>query len=376
MPEQPSTFPPVYWIEDNAIYYRPAGGEKETLDMQINGTLTGGLAVDMEGERIYWTEEIGRQGKIQSANLDGGDVQLVREIRAVPYGVAVGSDKGNNRWVYWTASTGKIQRIKVNRSGFNGNLVSGVNSPTHIAFDQDQHKLYWTEDDRIRAVAANGKGKKEDVVENLEELGGIAVADGVVYWTEQTGPGQGRVKSVNSSGSGQKLLAVLESVPEGIAVDPVGGKVYWTTSLGGIESTPVTGAIETVVRGEDIPTTGIALGNRSSIPASPTAPSISSVGSMASVLLANYPNPFNPETWIPYQLSESADVSVSIYAVNGHLIRTLNLGHQAAGVYQSRSRAAYWDGRNEFGERVASGLYFYTLTAGDFTATRKMLIRK
>ena len=93
-------------------------------------------------------------------------------------------------------------------------------------------------------------------------------------------------------------------------------------------------------------------------------------------LLLNYPNPFNPETWIPYQLSASADVSVSIYAVDGCLVRRLDLGHQTAGIYQSKSRAAYWDGRNSFGERVASGLYFYTLTAGDFTATRKMLIRK
>ena len=94
------------------------------------------------------------------------------------------------------------------------------------------------------------------------------------------------------------------------------------------------------------------------------------------VLLSNYPNPFNPETWIPYQLSEPAEVRVSIYSVNGSLIRTLALGHQAVGLYRSRSRAAYWDGRNDFGEPVASGLYFYTLTAGDFTATRKMLIRK
>ena len=93
-------------------------------------------------------------------------------------------------------------------------------------------------------------------------------------------------------------------------------------------------------------------------------------------LLPNYPNPFNPETWIPYQLSESTDVTVSIYAVDGKLVRTLALGHQAAGIYQSKSRAAYWDGRNAFGEPVASGLYFYTFTAGDFTATRKMLIRK
>ena len=103
------------------------------------------------------------------------------------------------------------------------------------------------------------------------------------------------------------------------------------------------------------------------------------------VLLANYPNPFNPETWIPYQLSKPTDVTLRIYAVNGTLVRTLALGHQPAGIYQNRSRAAYWDGKNQYGEPVASGVYFYTLstestrdsvTAGDFTATRKMLIRK
>ncbi len=93
-------------------------------------------------------------------------------------------------------------------------------------------------------------------------------------------------------------------------------------------------------------------------------------------LLANYPNPFNPETWIPYQLSESTEVTVRIYEISGVLVRTLHLGHQLAGIYQSRSRAAYWDGKNELGEPVASGIYFYTLTAGDFIGTRKMLIMK
>ena len=93
-------------------------------------------------------------------------------------------------------------------------------------------------------------------------------------------------------------------------------------------------------------------------------------------LLANYPNPFNPETWIPYHLAEAADVVVRIYAADGVLVRTLALGHQDAGIYENRNRAAYWDGKNEVGEPVASGVYFYTFTAGDFTASRKMLIRK
>ena len=94
------------------------------------------------------------------------------------------------------------------------------------------------------------------------------------------------------------------------------------------------------------------------------------------VLLANYPNPFNPETWIPYHLAEPADVTVRIYAADGGLVRTLALGHRAAGIYENRVRAAYWDGKNEVDEPVANGLYFYTLTAGDFTATRKMLVVK
>ena len=94
------------------------------------------------------------------------------------------------------------------------------------------------------------------------------------------------------------------------------------------------------------------------------------------VLLANYPNPFNPETWIPYQLATASDVRITIYDARGIIVRQFDLGHQPAGLYQSRSRAAYWDGTNDLGESVASGIYFYTLTTGDFAATRKMLILK
>ena len=96
----------------------------------------------------------------------------------------------------------------------------------------------------------------------------------------------------------------------------------------------------------------------------------------ATALLANYPNPFNPETWVPYQLANPAKVTLKIYAADGKLVRLLDLGHQDVGMYHSRNRAAYWDGKNAQGERVASGIYFYTLTAGEYTSTRKMLIQK
>ena len=93
-------------------------------------------------------------------------------------------------------------------------------------------------------------------------------------------------------------------------------------------------------------------------------------------LLRNYPNPFNPETWIPYRLAEDADVSLTIYDVNGAVVRDIDIGHQTAAVYETRAKAIYWDGRNQFGEQVASGLYFYHLNAGDFSGTRRMVILK
>ena len=94
------------------------------------------------------------------------------------------------------------------------------------------------------------------------------------------------------------------------------------------------------------------------------------------LLLQNYPNPFNPETWIPYQLSEDTPVSISIYDTTGQLVRTLSLGFQSAGFYNSQGRAAYWDGRNALGERVASGVYFYQLTTPSFEQTRRLVIVK
>ena len=93
-------------------------------------------------------------------------------------------------------------------------------------------------------------------------------------------------------------------------------------------------------------------------------------------LLQNYPNPFNPETWIPYQLKDAAPVAISIYSGAGQLVRVLALGYKEAGVFVSRSRAAYWNGKNEAGEEVASGTYFYSIQAGDYSATRKMVIAR
>jgi hypothetical protein len=96
----------------------------------------------------------------------------------------------------------------------------------------------------------------------------------------------------------------------------------------------------------------------------------------AFALLQNYPNPFNPETWIPYELSKAADVTISIFNVNGQMVRHLELGSKMPGHYVDTSKAAYWDGKNESGEMVSSGIYFYQLRAGHDAAVRKMIIVK
>jgi hypothetical protein len=93
-------------------------------------------------------------------------------------------------------------------------------------------------------------------------------------------------------------------------------------------------------------------------------------------LLQNFPNPFNPETWIPYQLTEDSEIVIRVYSATGQLIRAIDLGYMEAGSYVSRDTAAYWDGMNESGETVTSGVYFYAIKSGRFRAIKKMIIRR
>ena len=95
-----------------------------------------------------------------------------------------------------------------------------------------------------------------------------------------------------------------------------------------------------------------------------------------SELLQNFPNPFNPDTWIPYQLKEDGEVTIHIFSISGNLVRQLKLGYKTAGLYASPSKAAYWDGKNEAGEFAASGAYLYTIHAGSYQATKKMFLVK
>ena len=384
--------PIVYWIESGAIF-RFDGRIRDKLDIPFSmGWTATSLAVDMVRSKLYWTEWQGDQqsGRIRSANLNGRNSKVLGIINAVPEGIVVDAKNG---WLYWTNSRGRIQSINVNGRGFNGNLIANLGAPEHIELglggdaDTASGTLYWTVYDETEKSGSiwykrlGSSMREEELLTGLGKLNGIAVDGNKLYWTEEIDGAQGKISSAYHNGTGNKTLSYVPgSVPLGLAVDKVGRRLYWTDSGGNIQSLSLNfdKSIEIVVEGLNIPAVAIALGRLpvGSIPASPAAPSTIVESSDQNVLLANYPNPFNPETWIPYQLSEARDVTVSIYSVNGQLVRRLDLGHQAAGVYRSRSRAAYWDGCNAFGERVASGLYFYTLRAGGFAATRKMLIRK
>ena len=236
--------------------------------------------------------------------------------------------------------------------------------------------MYWTEQSgHIRCAKLNGS-HVQNVVSGVRKLGSLAVFADDLYWTEQTSGKRGKIRNANLNSLSVRTLATLQSVPISIVVDPAGQKLYWTNSRGKIQRSNLKGrSIQTLVTGLRTPSS-IALGTAPVGLLVPAAPiSVENLPD-ETALFSNYPNPFNPETWIPYQLAEPADVTVSIYAADGRLVRTLDLGHRSVGIYESRSHAAYWDGRNELGEPIASGVYFYTLTADDFTATRKMLILK
>ena len=365
--------PAMYWIDTTAgTLHRLVATEVENLVPSVQNATS--LAVDSTGNKLYWTERTSeRTGKIRRSNLDGSNVQLVKDLTSVPLDFAV--DAVNSK-IYLTNAWGKVQRLNVDGSNFQPNLIIGLEAPKHIALDAADGRIYWTEqtsDTTGKIKRAHLNGSNVRLVKNLTSAPrGLALdtANRKLYLTNA----YGKVQRLNVDGSNfQPNLITALDAPQEVSVDVAGRKLYgtergsiWRVDLNG-------GNIEDVVTGLGIPT-GLVLGT---VPTAVlAAPAITGLLPNATVLLANYPNPFNPETWIPYQLSEPAAVRVTIYDFQGRVVRTLELGNQRAGIYYHKNRAAYWDGRNAVGERVASGVYFYTLSTGDFTATRKLLIQK
>ena len=370
----PGKYPHLYWIDTKTdTFQQLVDAEVKNLVSEAQNPTS--LAVDIATEKLYWTEKTSnRTGKIQSANLDGTNVQLVKDLTSAPLDIALDTAGGK---LYLSNAWGKIQRMNLDRSNFQSNLITGLMAPQNLVLDTTSGQLYWTEQispSTGKIQRANLDGSNVQLVKELTSAPRGMALDAVnrkLYLTN----GWGKLQRMNLNGSNfqPNFITGLED-PGQVAVDMIDGKLYWTEK-GKLRRADFNGEnIQDVVTGLG-ELADLAMGIQAVPMDVAAAPGTQAVPQQTR-LLANYPNPFNPETWIPYQLAKSAEVTLTIYAVNGQLIRTLALGHQPAGNYQRQSRAAYWDGKNALGEPVASGVYFYTLTAGNFTATRKLLIRK
>ena len=365
--------PPMYWVDAGVGTLQSlTGSSVDALVSNVQNATS--VALDIADDKVYWAEQTGNHsGSVWRANLNGTNPELVRELTTAPRRIALDTANGK---LYLTNSRGKMQQMNLNGSGFQPNLIVNLDSPRGIAIDTAGGKVYWTEQTGNHSGSiqrANLDGSNAQSVRELTSAPqGLALdtANGKLYLTNS----RGKVQQMNLNGSGfQPNLIVNLNAPQDIAIDTAGGKVYWTEE-GKIRRANLDGSSR-----QDVATgigTPISIALDAAPVSAPSAPAAAPAVPNTTVLHPNYPNPFNPETWIPYQLQKSADVQLSIYSQSGVLVRELSLGYQRAGQYMSRSRAAYWDGRNQLGEPVASGLYFYTLTAGDFSATRRMLILK
>jgi len=340
----------VYWTDGSGrVRHAPLKGQKTIRNIVTGSGALGGIAVD--AQRVYWTETTGeRSGRIRASNLAGtGAITDVYTVTATVHGLSI--DPANNH-LYWTNGWGTIQR-GISHSKHQ-DVVAGLIRPTALAIGGANTATKPTTP--TLAAKPNYDVDGSGTVDNAD-LFLVALAVGTNNATYDV--------NNDSTVDDKDIALVRDNRDDGAAAAPmvVGVKLN----------------AEQVSRLQEQIDLLIARGDRS-----PDALKtliylqqlIATARPEKTQLLANYPNPFNPETWMPYELATDTDVRITIYNAQGVVIRTLQLGQQSAGYYTDRERAAYWDGRNALGEPVASGVYFYTLTAGDFTATRKMLIRK
>ena len=350
-----------------------------------------GIALDTSEQKIYWTNSEG--GKVQRSNFDGSNIEdLVIDGLCWPSGIALDTDGGK---MYWTDGCAGIQRSNLDGTDVEMLVAKEVAYPNDVAVDVNNGKIYWPNYKAHKIQRANLDGTNvEDLIELPKVPQGIALDlnEDKIYLTEtHFNTGAGIILCLNLDGTEPQTVLKPANIqlektrlsgPSGIAVDPYGGKIYWTDlNPGRIHRANLNGT-----DAQDF-VTGVNGGRFIALDLTQAMESWSVANHQdkqptlwgrirGNALLPNFPNPFNPETWIPYQLAEAAHVRIRIYDVTGHLVRTLDLGTKLAGSYLSREGAAYWDGRNDGGETVSSGIYWYELDSGSFSATRKMVIQK
>ena len=346
----------IYWTEGgNSIRRVNGSGQKIVRDVAVNLDTVGGLAVG--GGKVYWTEQTSAStGTVNGANLNGTNFETLASTLSAPMGIAV--DTAGSK-VYWTSSSGKVKRA--NLDGSRGEkVVEGLISPSALAIGGAN-----TETAATITKKATTSAKKDNAAYDVNDDGAVDNTDAsLVAAAMNTSNTQ---YDVNGDGTVNflDLLLVFDNRDADAAAAPtiVGMK------LSAVQIDVIEAQIDLLIATND---------------RSPAAlrtlvylqQLLATARPEKTQLFANYPNPFNPETWIPYELATDTHVKIRIYNTHGVVIRTLQFGHQSAGYYTDRDRAAYWDGRNALGEQVASGLYFYQLETDEMSSMRKMVILK
>ena len=342
----------VYWTQGNgSVRLVNLTGQKIVRDISTGSDTPGSLAVG--SGKVYWTEMTGdSSGTVNSANLNGTGAMQLASIRAVPSGIAVDTARSK---LYWTNSRGRVQSANLDGSGIT-NVVSGLGSPGELVLSNSITAP-------AAAPAETASGSKYDVngdgtVDNADSDALIIAVAAKITDAKYDVNGDGTV-DIND------VVAVSANRDPGAAGAPtlVGMK------LSAVQIDRLQEQIDLLIATNDrSPAAMRTLVYLQQL--------IVTARPEKTQLLANYPNPFNPETWIPYELATDTNVRLTIYNTQGVVIRTLQFGHQSAGYYVGRDRAAYWDGRNALGEQVASGLYFYQLETDEMSLMRKMVILK
>ena len=429
----------VYWTDSGTDKIQRADLDGSNIEDLVTQGLevTSDIALDVTGGKMYWTDS--GTDKIQRADLDGSNVEdLVTQGLKNPRGLALDISSGHMYWT--DKDTDKIQRADLDGSNVQDLVTRGLQLTTDLALDVMGGKMYWTDVGTGKIQRANLDGSNvEDLVTGLPGPNGITLdaAGRTMYWTDWR---TNKIQRAELNGSNvETVVSSSVNSPSSIAVaasalppsiDPEDETEFQAEDAnrdGTVDIQDIvfiaqrfnqTGQSNADVNGDEIvdvldilAVAAVLVDNvsaapslRAHLPNDITAATIQQwlteaelTGKITpvyrrgilvleqllaaltpedTVLLANYPNPFNPETWIPYRLATDADVKLTIYDTQGVVVRQLALGHQQAGFYTDRTKAAYWDGRNAVGERVASGVYFYQLRAGDYTAIRNMLILK
>ena len=344
----------VYWTQGNpgSVRFVNLRGQKQIHDISTGSDTPGSLVIG--GGKVYWTEMTAEGGgTINSANLDGTGATQLASILATPMGIAV--DTAGSK-LYWTNSRGRVQSANLDGSKIQ-NVVSGLGSPGELVLSNSiAAPTTTTPTTRTPTTASKYDVNKDGAVDNMDAS---LVIDALGTSDAQS--------DVNNDGTVDFLDVVLvfDNRDAGVAAAPtiVGMK------LSAVQIDRIQEQIDLLIATNDRSPAAIrtlVYLQQFLVTARPEK----------TQLLANYPNPFNPETWIPYELATDTRVEITIYNTQGVVIRRLQLGQQSAGYYTDRDRAAYWDGRNAFGEQVASGLYFYQLETDEMSSLRKMVILK